>query len=657
MKTISRKNIHWQIATIIIILVLLVTLFVSPASAHSLGPNLPGAGVNLTGIGTVAWSDPGYITIVGSDATASVTSGGGITNYLLGTQFGFAIPSGSMINGITVEIYRRTVGNPNPELRDYEVKLVKGGTIVGDNKADTTTDWPHGGYAMVTYGGPADKWGETWSVDDINSSEFGVVLAVINQNATNDKSARVDYMQITVEYTPADNPDLTLFKTATPTTYDTVGDVIGYSFLLTNNGNVTLDGPFTVTDDQAEDESCPATDSLAPAASITCTASYTISQADLDAGSVTNTGQGQAFFDATPVDSNQDSETVTANQNPALSLVKTATPTTYDTVGDVIGYSFELSNSGNVTLSGPFTVTDDKATDESCPVTASLAPGASITCDASYTITQADLDAGSVTNTAQGHGTFDVAPVDSNQDSETVTASQGQALTLVKTATPQTYDSVGDVIGYSFLLTNSGSVTLSGLFTVTDDKTTDESCPATVSLAPGASITCTASYTTTQADLDTGSVTNTAQGHGYDDATPVNSNQDSETVNATQESGLTLVKTPTPNTFFIMGDVIDYSYELTNSGNVTLDGPFTVVDDMVTVTCPGTTSLAPGASISCTASYTIVIDDIIAGSVRNTATGAGFFGGNMVTSAPDEVTVNRVSVLIFLPVVTRDNTE
>src|SRR5674476_1346001 len=189
-----------------------------------------------------------------------------------------------------------------------------------------------------------------------------------------------------------------------PTTYSAVGATISYSYLVTNSGNVTLAGPFTVSDDKAT-VSCPTTASLAPGASITCTASFTITQAELDAGSLTNVASATNGTVTSPTDT----ETVTAVASPALTIVKTATPTTYSAVGATISYSYLVTNSGNVTLAGPFTVSDDKAT-VSCPTTASLAPGASITCTASFTITQAELDAGSLTNVA------------SPTDTETVTA-------------------------------------------------------------------------------------------------------------------------------------------------------------------------------------------------------------------------------------------
>ena len=79
-------------------------------------------------------------------------------------------------------------------------------------------------------------------------------------------------------------------------------------------------------------------------------AGYTIAQADLDSGSVTNS----AMASANGTVSNEDHRTVTAVPGPKLDLVKTATPTTYSAVGDVIGYSYALTNTGNVTLSGPF---------------------------------------------------------------------------------------------------------------------------------------------------------------------------------------------------------------------------------------------------------------------------------------------------------------
>ncbi len=186
------------------------------------------------------------------------------------------------------------------------------------------------------------------------------------------------------------NKTLSLVKSASPSTYDAVGDSIAYSYLVTNTGNVRLAGPVTVADDKAT-VSCPALSSvgngdgfLDPAEAITCTATYSITQADLNSGSVTNLAKASADG----IDSNEDTETVDAVKNKTLSLVKSASPSTYDAVGDSIAYSYLVTNTGNVRLAGPVTVADDKAT-VSCPALSTvgngdgfLDPAEAITCTA-----------------------------------------------------------------------------------------------------------------------------------------------------------------------------------------------------------------------------------------------------------------------------------
>ncbi len=202
------------------------------------------------------------------------------------------------------------------------------------------------------------------------------------------------------------SPSLLIVKNVNESSFNQVGDILHYQYYVINDGNVTLTGPFSVEDDKAIDESCPPTDTLAPGAFVTCIASYTVTQGDLDAGLVTNVAFAQGFYSGDPVISPTDTETVNTNTqaNPALLIVKNVEESSYDEVDDVLHYSYLVINTGNVTLSGPFTVEDDRANDESCPATDSLAPGGSITCTASYTITQGDLDAGSVTNTASAQG-------------------------------------------------------------------------------------------------------------------------------------------------------------------------------------------------------------------------------------------------------------
>ncbi len=321
-----------------------------------------------------------------------------------------------------------------------------------------------------------------------------------------------------------------------------VGETISYTFTVTNTGNVTLYN-VTVTDPLVSVTGGPLA-SLAPGASdtTTFTASYVVTQADIDAGKVDNTATvaGDCAVDAeAPCATDTDDETVSLPQNPALDIVKSGTFNDesgdgFAQVGETISYTFTVTNTGNVTLYN-VTVTDPLVSVTGGPL-ASLAPGASdtTTFTASYVVTQADIDAGKVDNTATVAGDCAVdaeAPCATDTDDETVSLPQNPALDIVKTADPTTYDSTGDVISYSFLLTNSGNVTLVAPFTITDDKATDEACPATpTSLAPGESITCTASYTITSADMTVFSVTNTATGHGYFGEDPVDSNEDSETV-------------------------------------------------------------------------------------------------------------------------------
>ena len=69
-----------------------------------------------------------------------------------------------------------------------------------------------------------------------------------------------------------------------------------------------------------------------------------------------------------------------------LSLNKTANSTTYTSVGQVIVYTYVVTNIGNTTLTGPFTLTDDKLGTFACGSATSYLPGASATCTMSVAL-------------------------------------------------------------------------------------------------------------------------------------------------------------------------------------------------------------------------------------------------------------------------------
>lgn len=116
---------------------------------------------------------------------------------------------------------------------------------------------------------------------------------------------------------------------------------------------------------------------------------------------------------------------------------------------------------------------------------------------------------------------------------------------------------------------------------------------------------------------------------------------------------LALKKSGAPGTYDEVGDLISYSYQVTNTGSVTLFN-ITVEDDKTSVTCPNTAAgLAPQGKITCTATYTITGDDVGEGaSVTNRA-----YATDGITQSEEETFTVYYSLVgeqfLFLPLVIR----
>ena len=140
----------------------------------SQGANSPVTVVSDNSFGDNAWTTPG--DAVSSNDVYAVNTITMVVNteYLKATDFGFTIPANATIDGITVSVERKAT-QVSSGIQDVRVRIVKGGVIGTTDKSITdtweTTD------TTKTYGSSSDLWGETWTGDDINATNFGFVIA------------------------------------------------------------------------------------------------------------------------------------------------------------------------------------------------------------------------------------------------------------------------------------------------------------------------------------------------------------------------------------------------------------------------------------------------------------------------------------------------
>jgi uncharacterized repeat protein (TIGR01451 family) len=185
-----------------------------------------------------------------------------------------------------------------------------------------------------------------------------------------------------------------------------VDDIVTYTFIAENTGTVTLTGveivdPLVGLSALSCDLTTPAT--LTPGEMLTCTATYRITQVDVDRGRVDNTATAEGRFGQTTVAADPASETVRTLWEPEIHLHKKGhfhEPDVEHPLG-TIHYTFDVTNTGNTTLRG-VRVEDPLLDDEL--IYGTLAAGTSNTISAIYVVTQEDIDNGVVHNHAEAHG-------------------------------------------------------------------------------------------------------------------------------------------------------------------------------------------------------------------------------------------------------------
>jgi uncharacterized repeat protein (TIGR01451 family) len=112
--------------------------------------------------------------------------------------------------------------------------------------------------------------------------------------------------QVTTPTPFVPNSLLTITKTVNPQTYDHIGQTITYTYVITNSGNVAIGPDQFIVNDTGLDAPLACGDpntTLAPAQTLTCSATHVITQADMDAASITTSatvsgGGIQATFPA-----------------------------------------------------------------------------------------------------------------------------------------------------------------------------------------------------------------------------------------------------------------------------------------------------------------------------------------------------------------------
>ena len=169
----------------------------APPYLSSVASAIVGSGSDVSGVGTLAWSNPGNITQNdGSYASMDMAGVAATSHWLLGKSLGFVFPTNTVIDGIKATVRRKASSTASHDyLQDQTVKLFLSGAAIGSNKA-AAGHIPTSIESKV-YGGATDFWGANLTPDNLSDSSFGLGVSWSGEEA----NGQVDYIQFDVSYT------------------------------------------------------------------------------------------------------------------------------------------------------------------------------------------------------------------------------------------------------------------------------------------------------------------------------------------------------------------------------------------------------------------------------------------------------------------------
>lgn len=469
---------------------------------------------------------------------------------------------------------------------------------------------PNGTQVTVSDVSDAGTQAQQQTVGDPENTETVDGAGQTDGNAGNDP---------TVQFLPTNpNPSITVIKSVSGV-IDTnmsgqvdAGDLVNYSFTVTNTGNVRLDG-VAIDDPRAPVTGGPVLLEVDQIDTTTFTATATITPDEAAAGAIENTavatgnvvnsvgvpindvstgqpltatdtsdtgtepelgatGVPAAIADPAATGAGDADSTILAILNPSLELIKSvalvedsSADGVFGNENDVITYSFIVRNTGNTSITG-IAVTDPNAVVSGGPITLAAGASDSTTFTATRIITGPEFVAGFVENTAETTG----SPEDANGD--VVRGPDGTPVAVVDTSDTGT-DAMGDPVA------NPGGVETVGGNNAPDGNTTNDPTVITVPTNPVPAVQLVKSVASI-VDADNDAVLG-----GVD-------------------------------------DIITYNFVVTNTGNTALAN--VVVNDPLLGGPVGTIALlAIRETQTLTGTYTIVAADEVNGFVQNSATVSG----------------------------------